>query len=1738
MTIVTSGHGDNALVTYHSQDTVNAPISDLLSSFLADCRIRNPGNQKICQTFHVKTYHIQDAANTYGSIFNGAAPSINFTAQTTGQPLSKDGPIKAIPIYVNVTNASSGILGVEVTEGAPVLDNLQNIYGNTASYLLSDHNVYPTSHSYPLDLSSLAVGTHVFIQVLDGAGNLTSASLTIAPSVPQVGMTDVFGATLYESAAAPSLTPTTLASPSVTKSFAGTTAKSPMSFSITAAGAASVAVTGPDGAAITPAIDSINGAAPTGTVDPANIPAGAYTVTGFFSADKLGSYNMTTTDAAGAKTSTPFRVNDLRANVDPASTAVTDVPNKVFSANYSLALTASGFLDHIDRYDLTTKNTISSQDLGGAAGAQNTTAQVPYSFSLPLSGTDGLGTITVDRDGNSFRHELKLNTATPIPTPMNLPVPGPGSQFLSQGTPGTYNNASFQMGFGFGGFFLPLLSPNGSGSYTSPVFDVFASSMLPGSLLMTGPPLYPFPPPAAIAPFKGWAQTAFGPPVAGPISDNMPLMALTLTFTTSDNPDLSQGVQTQIFQGNLIYSNGTITADNFPVQQIRVKRYYRYSVAMTNLPQTAIARAACTTTNDGVNCLAGSRLTPGLYQLGPGFTGLQYNLFSGPSSATGFEIGQNLASDLGFGWRLSGFTTTAPGTVDIAVGSAQGVPFGSRALPANAVFDLMASPAGFYTGPFTLSFNYDPTGLSAAQMNGIALYPVDQSGRLGDAVALTNDTVNHVVSFSANSFGRYMFLVPQFTAPTATAASGFNLVAPGNFGLTATGADPASAPLSGLISALLAAGKALVSPVVLVTPEGTPFPQPGVVTMGYSSALAAASGAPLSGLNILQFSANGSYQVLANQFRGYQQPLISAAVPSINSYFAVFADTTPAAPRDVTPPATIAVVGASSFTATDGTLFVSSSTPVTLSASDPANPDGSAGSGVASIQVSIDSGPYAAYASTLTFSEGPHLLRYFATDSAGNSEAPRSLSLKSDATPPVSALVIGSPRAAWGDGSLVVTADTPFLLTANDPSASGTASGVKDSFLSVDGAAYAAVSGTFTMTGADGPRALSYYSRDRVLNVETALSTAVVLDATPPALALSCPSPESSGLCRVFKGRIPLLGGVSDAHLASYRLEYGPGTAPAAFTLISSGTVAVSSGSLGTWDASGLSGAQTLRFSAQDAVGNAASQSVGVFVGDPAATAIAGGRGVLDKPQGVAVGTDGRVYVADRNDDRVAVFTATGGFAGAIPPDAKGRPGSLRLNKPASVAVDGAGNVYVADTNDARVIKLSPDGTILLELTGFSSPAGVAVDAAGRIYATDASGNFAARYSAAGTRELRIDGLNAPAGVAVNTRGDIYVADSGSGRVLAFDADGRLLARFGSGLSVPQGVAVSPSGDCVVVTDTEDDRVLKFDRLGEQTLVFGSDASFNKPYQLAFDAAGQVWIADRNDDRVVRYGAPDGTALDASRAASKRSGAVTSASFSLAVVARDLGGSVARTDATRVDVPAGALPADAPLTIAPVVDSDSDAVRKLGARQARGLSPASEQVEFGPTGSVFSRPVTITIPYDLGTQAVSGARDADVKIQYWNPQSGDWEALASVVDPVQHLVSAQTTHFSIYQAAVVPGGSRPAASLLAAADPSFGLRAVYVFPNPARASATIRVQPGQADSVSVRIYDVSGRKVHESSDFAVSQFDDGNGLGTQYTYDHVWDLSGVGSGVYTYAVTARRAGQANAHRTGRIGVVK
>ena len=146
------------------------------------------------------------------------------------------------------------------------------------------------------------------------------------------------------------------------------------------------------------------------------------------------------------------------------------------------------------------------------------------------------------------------------------------------------------------------------------------------------------------------------------------------------------------------------------------------------------------------------------------------------------------------------------------------------------------------------------------------------------------------------------------------------------------------------------------------------------------------------------------------------------------------------------------------------------------------------------------------------------------------------------------------------------------------------------------------------------------------------------------------------------------------------------------------------------------------------------------IVGSEDGTGGTNGDARLDKPKGVAVDSDGLVFVADTNNNTMRRIDLTGavstlaGSAGSGSEDGTGK--AARFNAPASVAVGGDGNIYVADNNNQTIRRITPAGAVTTyaglpgtsgsaDGTGgvarFNYPAGLTVDGDGALYVGDSA---------------------------------------------------------------------------------------------------------------------------------------------------------------------------------------------------------------------------------------------------------------------------------------------------------------------------------------------------------------------------------------------------------------------------------
>ena len=285
-----------------------------------------------------------------------------------------------------------------------------------------------------------------------------------------------------------------------------------------------------------------------------------------------------------------------------------------------------------------------------------------------------------------------------------------------------------------------------------------------------------------------------------------------------------------------------------------------------------------------------------------------------------------------------------------------------------------------------------------------------------------------------------------------------------------------------------------------------------------------------------------------------------------------------------------------------------------------------------------------------------------------------------------------------------------------------------------------------------------------------------------------------------------------------------------------------------------------------------------------------GERTEFDRPMGVAVGSDDRIYVTDAGNNRVCVFDSQGRFLfefgsfGVVKPGEGGEvsyvPGSL--NYPVGIDVDAEGNVYVASFYNDSIEVFDAEGTQLRRFPdpyqivgkGGSGAQGrgiavtdVAIDGE-RLYATDAfqvlvfslEGELLDQWGRPGAEP---EGLDHPNGIAVGADGTVYVADSNHSRVTAFTPEGDVIWQVGevSGgiedtaerqIEVPRGLTVMDDGS-VLVVDAFAFQLIRISADGEILERYGTRGV--SPGQLNFpnDAdtlRGFVVLADKENGRV------------------------------------------------------------------------------------------------------------------------------------------------------------------------------------------------------------------------------------------------------------------------------------------------
>lgn len=258
----------------------------------------------------------------------------------------------------------------------------------------------------------------------------------------------------------------------------------------------------------------------------------------------------------------------------------------------------------------------------------------------------------------------------------------------------------------------------------------------------------------------------------------------------------------------------------------------------------------------------------------------------------------------------------------------------------------------------------------------------------------------------------------------------------------------------------------------------------------------------------------------------------------------------------------------------------------------------------------------------------------------------------------------------------------------------------------------------------------------------------------------------------------------------------------------------------------------------------------------------------LAYPRGIATDGAGQVYVANTGNNRIEVFSNGGQLIRTMGIDGRG-PG--QFGNPTGVASDAQGFRAVTDSVNGRVQFFAPDGRFV---TSWGSPApgptvlprpvAVAFDTAGTAYVLDqrrARIVVFGRGSGVPVRSIGSQGsgpaqMRDPSAITISKGGTIYVADTGNKRIVRFNVNGQYGGAITDAGGV-HGVALSPDGQQVY--STNGNFVDVFNALtGARIDQFGGTGNkigkLNAPQQIATDGAGNLWVADRGNNRVQLFG--------------------------------------------------------------------------------------------------------------------------------------------------------------------------------------------------------------------------------------------------------------------------------------------
>jgi sugar lactone lactonase YvrE len=740
---------------------------------------------------------------------------------------------------------------------------------------------------------------------------------------------------------------------------------------------------------------------------------------------------------------------------------------------------------------------------------------------------------------------------------------------------------------------------------------------------------------------------------------------------------------------------------------------------------------------------------------------------------------------------------------------------------------------------------------------------------------------------------------------------------------------------------------------------------------------------------------------------------------------------------------------------------------------------------------------FTVYDSTFNISgpDGVYTIEYYSVDNVGNTEIIKSTTVKLDNTPPISRLELQGVKYISEDKTYI-RPDTQIVVLSEDPVVNDVASGVKFILYSIDGASFDVYSSPFTLE--EGVHTIKYYSVDQLGNFELINSITLYVDATAPLSVLVIGGPKCD----------------------EQKYPYTVISSKTSLTLLATDPVIK--------DVS--SGVKETRYKVS---------SISGIISD----------WDLYKGSFTIVSADGDYLIEYYSIDNVlnteliksstVTLDKTAPFVELLSPI----PQSAGFEQLLNGVVEIIGSVkdlhfswyevsYAQAGSDEFITiakeykEVAKDVLAVWDTTnlvnGYYTLRVTAVDCVGNktVVETEVYVGQAEVVLEFGGIGKEVGKFNSPSYICIDTSSNVWISDTNNDRIQVFDKNGKFLKEItgyeikssgnsqGKGqnkkqysyFNKPTGISVDKEGN-IYIADRNNDRIVKLDSEGK--FVFELKG-FNKPHSLVLDDIGNIYVADRNNNRIQKF-SPAGELLMT---------ITTAVEYSL-------------------NKPQGVIVVDS-LGRIYVTDRNNNRVLVYSSTGVYLCEISSLSGLNKPDGIYVSNTGFVYV-CDSNNDRVVGFNNLFFKmfeIIGFNKPSGvimDNECKLWVVDTNNGKIRV----YSIPERHSVTTKSFMSASVLRSPD-NFMFGNVYSYPNPAKqTNPTIHIECGIADKIDIKIYNIAGELVHKTTLTGPPKLIRG-----KLAYEYEWDVKNVASGVYIYYIYAEKSGEEPIKVLKKLAIIK